>query len=417
MDITETLDMILAKLKKLEDRDNKQPLSLENYVQNEICALLDTEASIGESFIKLWNQLPNEHFKKHIREQYKKDTHFSGSLVEGAMMARCFQTKENWKELEVDIMHDIFTISQEYNLEPVVDKPGFVHLNVSNLLIPGPVIHNSSGSSYISPLLTKNLTLKVSRPEPTDETLPRFMNVSASKTETTVEEQFDLSGLLRISVDLVPAIHLQFWPHQAASWITRCRLWPLQDTIKSIVEKGCQVVPRSSPGGDVNTEWRLSFSRPEAILAQLRTKDQQRDYYFFKMFFYCYLKCVASSEAEGKSLYSYIIKTTMMWACEELSPEDPVWASLENSVQTLLVKLLGSLQTGFLPHYFLPEINLLERIGQDVRLKCLAIISRWHSNILMTAPYDIPEKCRFIHFLSTGMLYTIAKNSKGYGTI
>ena len=86
----------------------------------------------------------------------------------------------------------------------------------------------------------------------------------------------------------------------------------------------------------------------------------------------------------------------MLSAQAELPPEDPIWASLETSVQMLLFKLLGSLETGFLPHYFIPEINLLERVGEDVRIKCAAIISRWQSNILMTAPLDIPEKLVYL---------------------
>ena len=156
------------------------------------------------------------------------------------------------------------------------------------------------------------------------------------------------------------------------------------------------MVPRSSPGGDVHSEWRLSFSGSESILAQLRSEEQQQAYYFFKMFFYQYLKCVASSAPEGKQLYSYIIKTTMLWAQEEHPPEDPIWTSLETGVQMLVLKLLGNLKAGFLPHYFIPEINLLERVGEDVRIKCAAIINRWQSNILMTAPFDMPAKREFI---------------------
>ena len=94
----------------------------------------------------------------------------------------------------------------------------------------------------------------------------------------------------------MPAVDLAFWPSQASDWISRHREWPPHDTIQSIVDEGCQVVPRTSPGGDVHLEWRLSFSRPEATLAKLRSKEQEQSYYFFKMFFYRYLKCVESSE-------------------------------------------------------------------------------------------------------------------------
>ena len=89
----------------------------------------------------------------------------------------------------------------------------------------------------------------------------------------------------------------------------------------------------------------------------------------------------------------------MMCAYEELPPEDPIWTSLENSVQFLLFKLSGKLKTGFLSHYFIHEINLLERVGEDVRRNSIAIISRWQDNVLMSTPADIPEKLEFMNSL------------------
>ena len=334
----------------------------------------------------------------------------SGSLVEGAMAARLFQRKEDWREIETDIMCNIFTIPQELShlLEPVEDKIGFVRLRFSRELCfdvnnactraekyledkKKEDYSSDQMTQYIDPLIIKGYYFNASIPNPA-------LGQSTSQSETTVEDKLDWV-LFRESVDKVPSVRLHFWPQQATTWITRCRLWPPQDTIQSIVDKGCQLVPRSSPGGDVHSEWRLSFSGPEAILAQLRTKGQQQAYYFFKAFFYQYLKCVESSEHKAKPLYSYIIKTAMLWASEELHPEDPVWASLEKSSLMLAFKLLESLEAGFLPHYFIPEINLLERVGEDVRNQCSTIISRWKSNILMTAPFDMPEKREFIHFV------------------
>ena len=429
MDKSETLavqlKMIFEYLQKLGDGNNEQLPGLEKYVQGEICALLDAEASLGEHFMKVhMASVPEEK-----REMCDKLVQYSGSIVEGAMMARCFQLKENWKEVEVDIMGNLFTIQQEVShlLEPVEDKLGFVRLPFCQELctdfhteyaenylgISEDVPHSvDQMPQYFSPLIVKNFFSY----EPLlsrlldiylAELLGDVINTKtvSSSTETTIEVKLDYNwncingSIMHFSMDIVPAGNLLFWPNQAATWITRQRIWPQQDTIQRIVDKGCHVVPRSSPGGDVHTEWRLSFSGPEAILAQMRSKEQQQAYYFFKMFFYRYLKCVESSEPERKPLYSYIIKTTMLWACEELPPEDPIWACLEESVQMLLFKLLGSLEAGFLCHYFIPEINLLERVGEDVRNKCAAFINRWQSNILMTAPFDMLEKRKFINLL------------------
>ena len=421
MDNSEMLDAqlttIVENLKKLGDGNGEQLPSMEKYVQGEICALLDAEVPIREHW-------------KHIfacaaareRNRNPQGGNLSGSLVEGAMMARCFQKKEDWKEVEIDFMVNLFTLSQQVShlLEPVEDKPGFVRLPCHELY---PVVGFQGSSTYvpfcgdqlpryISPLFVKdhgirNIVvgpLKHYTDELTGDTI--YVNTSASKTETTVETRFDPDSSMDVSIrchvntDSVPSVKLLFWPHQAAAWITRRRhWWPPQNIIQSIADEGCQLVPRSSPGGDVHSEWRFSFSSPEAVLAQLRSKKLQHAYYFFKMFFYRYLKCVESTKFEGKPLYSYIIKTTMLWAFEELPPQDPIWTSLEKSVQMLLFKLLSSLEAGCLPHYFIPEINLLERVGEDVRIKCATIISMWLKDILMATPFDMPEKREFVKAL------------------
>ena len=389
VDIGKTLKMTL---KKLGDRKEQLPC-LETYVQNEISALVDAEDPIRESFMKRLDDIQ--------QLDGKKGYHFSGSVVEGAMLARWFKNDEGWHEIEVDCMFNFMTIPHEVShlVEPVEDKPGFVRL-------PYSIFYPTSSFlqfQYIDPLWIKDIVKENCERQFIHEIsfLKRYwlkcvnVNFVNSKTETTVELKWE-GGSGEVSEDVVPAGHLLFWPQQATTWITRQRLWPPQDIIQSIIDKGCQVVARSSPGGDIHSEWRFSFSGPEAILAQLRSKNQQQAYYFIKVFFYRYLKCVKSSEPEGKSLYSYIIKTTMLWGQEELPPEDSIWASLENSVQMLLFKLLGHLETGFLPHYFILEINLLERVGGDVRIKCAAIINRWISSILMTAPFNMLEMREYI---------------------
>ena len=279
----------------------------------------DAEASIGENHIKLCK------LTFHDPTVWDKVFIFSGSVVEGAMMARCFQKKKEWKELETDIMINIFRIPQEVShlLELVEDKPGFVRLPFCQKLCPEILykkyVQNLKVTyvpysldqlyQYISPLIiregVKAMFVRAANADPRacfmHDLVQSLCNLKEreSKTETTLEVNIDMhhkitnESICHYSTDIVPAVHLNFWPHQAANWITRRRLWwPLQGTIQSVVNKGCQLVPRSSPGGDVHSEWRLSFSGAEAILSQLRSKKQQEAYYFFKMFFYRYLKCV-----------------------------------------------------------------------------------------------------------------------------
>ena len=87
MDNTQTLDMqlktILENLNNIRDETNDQPPGLEQYVENEISALLDAEAPIREYFGNAFKLVLPE--KAH--EFVDKRIRMSGSVVEGAMLA------------------------------------------------------------------------------------------------------------------------------------------------------------------------------------------------------------------------------------------------------------------------------------------------------------------------------------------
>ena len=342
-----------------------------------------------------------------------------------------FQPRD-WKEFEVDLMHNCVELPSDASaaIECVDGKPGFVRFLYDSLYskyfakLPldnvmrncEPVPHPQT--KYISPKIMKdNMNKLVNMIEPVYLQIcgslflgrPIIVTpVETANTETTAEQNIyfkeaDGSLMLHVSLDQVPSVRLYFWPEQAIDWIKRKRNWPLQDDIHRIVKNGCQVVPRSSPGGDSNSEWRLSFSIPEVSLAKLRSRDQQRSYYFFKAIFYRHLKFIESSENEKKSLFSYVMKTTMLWFCEEHLPTDPVWRSLEVSVQMLLARLVDGLQEGTISHYFLPEINLIERVGSDVIGLCIDEINNLLDNFTLAVPTGIDERLDTVRLLHSAL--------------
>ena len=351
---------------------------------------------------------------------------FQGLLI-SCINCSIFQP-EDWKEVELDFMHNCVELPSDASagIECVEGKPGFVKFQYDSLyseyftILPlwnymrDNKIKSHPQATYISPMYMKDrMTKIVAMIEPVYMQLAgsfffgRPINVTqveTNNTETTAEQEFDFkeadgSLIEHVSLDQVPSVRLYFWPQQAANWIKRSRQWPPHDDIQRIVDDGCQVVPRSSPGGDSNSEWRLSFSIPEASLAKLRSLDQKRAYYFFKIIFYRHLKCIESSEAEKKSLYSYVMKTTMLWFCEEYPPTDSVWTSLELSVQMLLARLVDNLQDGKIAHYFLPEINLIERVGSDVIAFCIDEVKNLQDNLTMAVPTDLDERLDVVKIL------------------
>ena len=119
---------------------------------------------------------------------------------------------------------------------------------------------------------------------------------------------------------------------------------------------GCHIVPKPYTGQERNDflDWRWSFSRAEKILAKSRTKKMSLSYFLMKSIFYKYLKRI---EHNGHALTSYLIKTVMLWQCED---NDESWwckEKITSCVSTLLKRLKVSFFTKYLPHYFIRDIN------------------------------------------------------------
>ena len=175
------------------------------------------------------------------------------------------------------------------------------------------------------------------------------------------------------NLDQVPAIAVEDWPDIARKWKDRCRVWPSGQMIEEIVARGCHIVPKPFYGHQRNEilDWRWSFSFAEMILANNRTNEMNLSYLVLKSMFYRYIKPV---EYNNETLASYLIKTVMLWQCEE---NDATWwceRSIVNSISVLLEKLKESLYNKHLRHYFIPDINLLDNVSDELLLYGQAIL-------------------------------------------
>ena len=152
------------------------------------------------------------------------------------------------------------------------------------------------------------------------------------------------------NLDFALATFADDWPHIASEWVNSTRLWPGLSVIKEIDMKGCHIVPKPCYGPRNNDllDWRWSFSLAEMILANNKVKEIDLSYLVLKSIFYRYLKPV---EFNDKTLTSYLIKTVMLWQCEE---NDETWwseRSIVNCRSVLLNKLKDSFSNKHLRHY------------------------------------------------------------------
>ena len=175
------------------------------------------------------------------------------------------------------------------------------------------------------------------------------------------------------NLDQVPTVAVEDWPDIAREWKDRCRAWPSRQVIEEIVARGCHIVPKPFYGQERNEilDWRWSFSFAEMMLANTRTNEMDLSYLVLKSMFYRYIK---PAEYNNETLPSYLIKTVMLWQCEE---NDATWWSergIVNCISVLLKKLKESLYNKHLRHYFIRDINLLDNVADELLLYGQAIV-------------------------------------------
>ncbi|XP_078311077.1 cyclic GMP-AMP synthase-like receptor 2 [Crassostrea virginica] len=180
------------------------------------------------------------------------------------------------------------------------------------------------------------------------------------------------------------AVPVLGWPPAAIDWIyrTRKRCWPEQETMEKVIREGCHCVPIGQNSSNTkNHEWQLSFSVAECTLVQSMDHGSFKLYQLLKILLYERLIVV---EGCGRSLSSYVIKTLVFWMCENKLPNFVCAINIIESIKKCLTQLEDWIRHGFVPHYFIPERNLLEEMIKPLqRTKMLARLKTIKSNVYL----------------------------------
>ena len=163
-----------------------------------------------------------------------------------------------------------------------------------------------------------------------------------------------------LSYDVVPAIKFNGWPKCSQKWVSRERLWPPQSLVKEIIQEGFHLVPKTSPQGDEELEWRISFSKAEVKL--MRAKGLGQRNYCYRMFKMAVKENISSA---CKLVSTYHLKTLLLWASERHPPDRWSDENIAPCFLGLLDDLLHSLVNCSCPHYFIPELNLFANCSTD----------------------------------------------------
>ncbi|XP_033120355.1 uncharacterized protein LOC117119631 [Anneissia japonica] len=201
-----------------------------------------------------------------------------------------------------------------------------------------------------------------------------FKNFNLINLKTDTHDDFKIQGPScmfdskdngqMIPFDVVYCLKCQSWPPITSEFFTRERPtnWPSQELLDKVSSLDCLVVAVGHPStGLKDIEWRWSFSVAERELIHEMYAPFAKCMYAMKMLKKKYI--VYSDSDKPTPFCSYFIKTACFWMCETF----PHTSNIMNLIRKTLDWLIDCYQCRNLPHYFIPQQNL---IGHLSKQKC-----------------------------------------------
>ena len=286
-----------------------------------------------------------------------------GSSVEGGIPCRMFSSDPDSSFMDIDqlrVLGNLCVTDYNTTFGPAPDNPGWYWVNKDVMC---PRLTNIDGYVNIFPDAYP-------RPKQINSLFGNYVTLKyhmkrSGPALTKIFNMFDHTDNFecKISVDTVFACQLDFWPPEAADWLTRTRQWPSQDVVDQISQQPCFLVhkPPSTRPED-RDKWSLSFTLAEQMLCLRRSEGMKLTYFCFKAIFYMCLHVTV----DDKEFSSYMCKTVMMWALEELSPGQWTEENLFTNILLLFSKLNRHIECKYLPHYFIPDLNVMRDIPENM---------------------------------------------------
>ena len=224
------------------------------------------------------------------------------------------------------------------------------------------------------------------------------------------------------------------WPEPAMEWLIRPRPsgWPSSELVQEIFEAGCHLapvgrgkrieepvdlfsycrnpevtlahslIPSATENGSEKwvmdeTEWRTSFSLGENKLGKSVSPVQRHVMVLLKMIKKFYFPEVIST---------YCLKNLLFWECEKRG--EVFWRE-ENSANCLLFmldRLQECLESRHLPHYFMPQSNLLT-YEDPSRLKEATVQVAEVRCLILSKTFNLFRKLQFPTFQSQTYLKNV----------
>lgn len=213
-------------------------------------------------------------------------------------------------------------------------------------------------------------------------------------TKSTFEHTSNvyIDGQLKAVIHVDMSILLQLdWPcPYYETWLKRERLWPDLELLSEEL-KTSYVIAKTSKEEKNNkeaTELQYSFTHLESKIMSLLSPNQRTVFYTTKIIFKQWIK--PYSEAY---LPSFLIKNIILWTCEQNPPHHPLWSfefedNFLNTLRYMFVKLKKHIEDGFFAYYFIPQINLIEGLPEELSQEVIATLE----DIILNIKNYLPDE-------------------------
>lgn len=303
----------------------------------------------------------------------------SGSCAEGA--SSCRAISENKVNFEIDVMRPFGKISKQNATEIIVSTEylGYYQVRINEKLLSCLDVRFSEHVKMNKLdedefLNSKFIKLYHKMREEVDRQKNHLTETDYKEGTPNIYTNVD-AVVLHTEIDYILCLELSFWPDIVSNWLARKRQWPSPELMNEVNKNKCHLVIKSSPEAkDRNDLWRISFSKAESILAKGKSIFQKKCYLLAKFFYYAELKKKEDVKTYGRQISSYVLKTTMLHMLEKTCPQD--WLDWEQgkryveAVDKLYENLIEFLSNGYLPLYFVEDMNLLAEYS-NVYLKIM----------------------------------------------
>ena len=335
------------------------------------------EGSFSASFFKIDLQVPTIDFDfglktRHIGREHRfiiKETNKTGFI---RLMVKTTEDQDFF----MSIFQEFISKKTRINiLEQIIDKQYFVKSNKLKEYLQ---------KSKALTQLDYELAIAISLDIPVWRVkVKQIRRVTKSSAEQTNEIYLDdvLKTILHIDFPILIPLD---WPCTYVKvWQKRQRKWPDLELLSEEMKISYLIAKTSrEEKNNINaTQFQYSFAHIEHKIITLLSTNQRTLFYTAKIIFKKLIQPLSEVYFP-----SFLVKNTMFWICEQTPPDDPLWDFISDkefltSLGYFFKKLMGYFKEGFLPYYFIPELNLLDSLPDKLSEKALQKFQNLNANI------------------------------------